>query len=75
MTVNQWFGNGELEQETVTPGEGANRRKGIWRATMLRNYWYIACAATQLSPTPRATQVLDQELVLFAIAPHPPRAS
>lgn len=32
---------------------------------MLRNHWYIACAATQLSSVPRTTQVLDQELMLF----------
>src|SRR6266511_109403 len=32
---------------------------------MLRNHWYIACAATQLSSALRTTQVLDQELVLF----------
>jgi nitrite reductase/ring-hydroxylating ferredoxin subunit len=32
---------------------------------MLRNYWYIACAAIQLQTEPRATRVLDQQLVLF----------
>lgn len=32
---------------------------------MLCNYWYIACAATQLGADPRAAEVLDQELVLF----------
>ena len=32
---------------------------------MLRTYWYIARAATQLSSAPRTTQVLGQELVLF----------
>lgn len=32
---------------------------------MLRNYWYIACATTQLASAPRATRVLDQDLVCF----------
>jgi phenylpropionate dioxygenase-like ring-hydroxylating dioxygenase large terminal subunit len=32
---------------------------------MLYNFWYIACAASRLGSKPRATRVLDQELVLF----------
>src|SRR5215471_18339077 len=32
---------------------------------MLRNFWYIACAALRLGSRPQATQVLGQELVLF----------
>ncbi len=32
---------------------------------MLRNYWYIACTASQLQGRPYATQVLDQALVIF----------
>lgn len=40
---------------------------------MLRNYWYIACAASQLQSDPRAARVLDQDLVIFrgrACEPH-----
>jgi len=40
---------------------------------VLRNYWYIACASSQLGSTPRAARILDHELVLFrdaAGAPH-----
>lgn len=32
---------------------------------MLRNYWYIACASSRLTDTPRASRVLDQDLVLY----------
>lgn len=32
---------------------------------MLRNFWYIACAASRLRSIPRCTRVLDQDLVLF----------
>jgi phenylpropionate dioxygenase-like ring-hydroxylating dioxygenase large terminal subunit len=32
---------------------------------MLREYWYIACAASRLSGEPLAAAVLDRELVLF----------
>src|SRR5262249_26074417 len=34
-------------------------------STMLRDYWYIACAASRLGAAPLAIQVLDQELVVF----------
>lgn len=37
---------------------------------MLRNYWYIACAASQLQSDPRAARVLDQDLVIFIEYPH-----
>ena len=34
-------------------------------STMLRDYWYIACAASRLGAAPLAIKVLDQELVVF----------
>jgi phenylpropionate dioxygenase-like ring-hydroxylating dioxygenase large terminal subunit len=41
---------------------------------MLRNFWYIACAAPQLGSSPRATRVLDHDLVLFRDNSHKPQA-
>lgn len=32
---------------------------------MLRNYWYIACASSQLSVKPLATTILDDHLVIY----------
>lgn len=32
---------------------------------MHREYWYAACASSQLGSKPRAVQILDQELVVF----------
>src|SRR6185437_12448983 len=32
---------------------------------MLKNYWYIACASSQLDGTPKAARVCDEEIVLF----------
>src|SRR6187402_3721697 len=32
---------------------------------MNSEYWYVACASSQLGDKPRAVQVLDQELVVF----------
>jgi phenylpropionate dioxygenase-like ring-hydroxylating dioxygenase large terminal subunit len=32
---------------------------------MLRDYWYIACASSRLARAPRASRVLDEDLVLF----------
>jgi phenylpropionate dioxygenase-like ring-hydroxylating dioxygenase large terminal subunit len=32
---------------------------------MLREFWYVACAAARLGAEPRAAQVLDKEIVLF----------
>ena len=32
---------------------------------MLRDSWYVACAASQLTDRPRAARILDQDLVVF----------
>jgi len=32
---------------------------------MLRNFWYIGCASSRLRNSPRATKILDRDLVLF----------
>ncbi|WP_437922887.1 aromatic ring-hydroxylating dioxygenase subunit alpha [Sorangium sp. So ce291] len=31
----------------------------------LRQYWYVACASSQLGAAPRAVRVLDQDIVVF----------
>lgn len=41
---------------------------------MLRNYWYIACATSQLMTQPHATRILEQDLVLFRDARGHPQA-
>jgi phenylpropionate dioxygenase-like ring-hydroxylating dioxygenase large terminal subunit len=43
-------------------------------SVLLRNHWYIACAALQLQDEPLAAQVLDQPLVLFRDADGAPQA-
>lgn len=40
----------------------------------LRNYWYIACASSQLGAAPRAVRILDQDLVVFRDDARLPRA-
>jgi nitrite reductase/ring-hydroxylating ferredoxin subunit len=42
--------------------------------SMLKNYWYVACASSQLAQQPRAVTVMDESIVLFRDAAKMPRA-
>lgn len=40
----------------------------------LREYWYVACASSQLGDAPRAVRVLDRDIVVFRGGGRRPRA-
>jgi|HubBroStandDraft_1064217.scaffolds.fasta_scaffold05042_7 nitrite reductase/ring-hydroxylating ferredoxin subunit len=54
-------------------GKYHGRNGSIREIGMIRDAWHIACATAQLGTTPRATRVLDEDLVVFRDAEGKPR--